>query len=109
MEADNKDYELGDECKDYELEDECSQWEPSCALQTVSEEQKEMPMATKRMMKESGICIRGFNWTRQIYDGWRCEGGNHFVFDNQGAADRFLQEWLPKMMKEIKKKQTRGR
>lgn len=93
----------------YELGDECNQWDPSCGLQTTCKDQKEMPMATKRMMKKSGICVRGFDWIRQTFDGWRCEGGQHFVLDNQEAADRFIREWLPKMMKDIKRKQIRGR
>ena len=83
-----------------ELGDEWSQWEPSCGMQT-SCPAEEMPMATKRMVKEAGICVKGFDWTRQRFDGWRCKGCNHFVFDNQGAADTFLRGWLPMMVREI--------
>ena len=89
--ADIREYEQADDdCKEFGLRDECSQWKSSSGLQTVSKVQTSMPLATKRQMKESGICIMGFDWVRQIYDGWGCEGGNHFVFDNQAAADRFI-------------------
>lgn len=68
---------------------------------------EEMPMATKRMVKEAGICVLGFDWTRQRFDGWRCKGGSHFVFDDQAAADRFLRERLPMMVREINMQQRR--
>ncbi|KAL8855758.1 MAG: hypothetical protein Q9178_007576 [Gyalolechia marmorata] len=84
----------------YELGDECCQQEFAGAMETVCKEQKELPMSTKRTMKEAGICVMGFDWVRQVYDGWRCEGGNHLVFDDQAAADRFIRDWLPKLLKE---------
>ncbi|KAL9626958.1 MAG: hypothetical protein Q9204_006913 [Flavoplaca sp. TL-2023a] len=87
-----------DECKVFGAGNECGQWEPSAGLQTVSKVQTEMPLATKRQMKESGICVKGFDWVRQIYNGWRCAGGHHFVFDNRAAADNFIREWIPKML-----------
>ena len=89
-----------------ELGDEWSQWEPSCEMQT-SCQAEEMPVAMKKMVKEAGICVMGFDWTRQRFDGWRCQGGHHFVFDNQGAADMFLREWLPMMVREINMQQRR--
>ncbi|KAL8880851.1 MAG: hypothetical protein Q9198_001822 [Flavoplaca austrocitrina] len=87
-----------DECKVFGAGNECGQWEPSAGLQTVSKVQTEMPLATKQQMKESGICVKGFDWVRQIYNGWRCAGGHHFVFDNRAAADKFIREWIPKML-----------
>ena len=92
-----------DECKVLGAGNECGQWEPYAALQTVSKVQTEMPLATKRQMKESGICVKGFDWVRQIYNGWRCAGGNHFVFDNRAAADQFIREWIPKMLDDFEK------
>ena len=84
----------------YELGDECCQRDLTDAMKMVCKEPKELPMSTKRTMKEAGICVRGFDWVRQVYDGWRCEGGNHLVFDDQAAADRFIRDWLPKLLKQ---------
>lgn len=92
-----------DECKVFGAGNECGQWEPSPGLQTVSKVQTEMPLATKRQMKDSGICDKGYEWVRQIYNGWRCAGGNHFVFDNRAAADNFIREWIPKMLDDLDK------
>ncbi|KAL8993569.1 MAG: hypothetical protein Q9169_006251 [Polycauliona sp. 2 TL-2023] len=89
------------ECQEFDLADGCGQWDPTCGMQTASKVQIEMPTATKRMMKEKGICVQGFKWTRQIYNGWRCEGGYHFVLDDQKAADNFLRDWLPRLISEM--------
>ena len=47
------------------------------------------------MLKSSGMCPKGFDWLRHA-NGWRCWGGNHFVFDNQQLADEFIA-WLKTM------------
>ncbi|KAL9035168.1 MAG: hypothetical protein Q9180_005003 [Flavoplaca navasiana] len=96
-----------DECGVFGAGNECGQWEPSPGLQTVSKVQTEMPLATKRQMKESGICVKGFDWVRQIYNGWRCAGGHHFVFDNRAAANSFIREWIPKILDDFDKRHGR--
>lgn len=71
--------------------DGCAERESACVMKTTSEKQKLIPRATKRLTKETGIWIQGFDWERQVYDGWQCAGEIYLLFDDQAAADRFIQ------------------
>ena len=58
----------------------------------MCKDQKEMPVGTKRMMKDNDICSRAYHSIMQIYSRWTCLGSSHFVSDNQKAGDRFVLE-----------------
>ncbi|KAL8829906.1 MAG: hypothetical protein Q9170_005972 [Blastenia crenularia] len=65
-----------DEC--YDAEGESS--EKSFSLAECQE--------TQTMLKAAGHCDIGFVWIEQSY-GWRCAGGQHFLFKDVRAADLF--------------------
>ncbi|KAL8687840.1 MAG: hypothetical protein Q9224_005037 [Gallowayella concinna] len=76
-------------------ESECIEWDKTCEEVSKTAEttgQVERDIEKKKMLKKTGMCIMGFEWIRHK-DGWRCWGGNHFVFHNQQLADKFVQ-WL---------------
>ncbi|KAL8677349.1 MAG: hypothetical protein Q9186_006219 [Xanthomendoza sp. 1 TL-2023] len=76
-------------------ESECIEWDTTCEeVSKIAETtgQVERDVEKRRMLKETGMCPMGCEWIRHK-DGWRCWGGNHFVFHNQQLADKFV-EWL---------------
>ncbi|KAL8817348.1 MAG: hypothetical protein Q9223_003802 [Gallowayella weberi] len=71
------------------------EWDMTCEEASKSAEisgQVERDVEKQRMLKETGICPEDFRWNRHR-DGWRCQGGHHFVFHNRQLADKFSQ-WL---------------
>ena len=71
---------------------ECTKLGMTCEEASRCAEATERDVETKNMLRTTGICPMGFDWIRHP-DGWRCWGGNHFVFDNQQLADKFIG-WL---------------
>ncbi|KAF9223028.1 P-loop containing nucleoside triphosphate hydrolase protein [Gyrodon lividus] len=58
------------------------------ALAQLQKKQKEenermrKEQAIRRTLERSGRCPMGYRWTKQM-GGWRCEGGSHFVYDQE--------------------------
>jgi hypothetical protein len=49
------------------------------ARKAIEDAEKEVAMQEK--LDNMGICVMGYEWIKQA-TGWRCTGGNHFIFDD---------------------------
>ncbi|KAL2270703.1 hypothetical protein VTJ83DRAFT_74 [Remersonia thermophila] len=43
---------------------------------------KKKQKAVEEVLKDMGVCVQGYRWRREG-NGWRCEGGSHYVSDSQ--------------------------
>ncbi|KAL8829907.1 MAG: hypothetical protein Q9170_005973 [Blastenia crenularia] len=89
------------EAKKATVEDECPEsnecCEPVTKPKTVEKSHVlETDRETKTMLKAAGNCEIGFVWIKQSY-GWRCAGGNHFVFKDREAGEGFARSLRPRV------------
>ncbi|KAK7464369.1 hypothetical protein VKT23_006536 [Stygiomarasmius scandens] len=52
------------------------------AKREAEEKAKKREQQAQRKLRDFGVCIAGYRWTKQT-GGYRCEGGSHFVSDAQ--------------------------
>lgn len=58
----------------------------------MCKDQKEMPVGTKRMIKDNDICSRAYHSIMQIFSRSTFLGSSHFVSDDQKPGVRFVLE-----------------